>query len=890
MLVGRASECRRIDRLLADVRMGNGGALAVRGEPGIGKTSLLQYAIELAEEMRVLRVRASEAEATVPFVALVDLLGPVLGDLELLPDRQAAALRSALAVGPALPADRLAVLVGVFNLMCAAAEAEPLLVVVDDAHWLDPASREAIEFAARRAPAERFALLVATREPVDDGLPEVVLGPLSDEQSVELLRSVGAEETGFESALRSGAGNPLALLELATAPSGAGAGRLEDTYARMAAGLPEDCRVALLLLAAAGPGDPIVLGRAMAARGTTQAAFEPAEQAGLVTIGDGMTDFRHPLIRSAVYGSAAPSSRRDAHAALALGCVEPELETERIAHAAAAATEPDDELAEAVERLADDLRLRGGASAAIEWYERAAALSGDRAARTRRLVAAAEVAHAGGRDDIARRVLDHLDRDSAGSLQVRSDLLRGRIEARSGSTAAAADRLLESAARIGSGGVQLLVEAVDPLIRAGRPVEALAAAESAVAVTAEDDVIGLEARIARSASLVFLGRAAEAVAGIDEAAEACERAPQLWSDLQLRAYLGMALGFAGRTERAMVVLTSLIDECEHAAIGSLTYPLISRAWVRRLVGQWDGAQADALRAVRVARTLGRESDECWGLSLLSWIGAARGRLDEELLSRQAELADRLELPYQQLVVDAARGLHALAGGSPEVAADLLGAALEAKRRCGFADLTTHPAVGADLVEALVRCGRLGDASTLASALLAEADLAATDAPRSLALRAAALVEEDWRARFDDALDLGEHADPFGSARTQLAYGGALLRAGARVEARAMLDRAREQFERLGAAEWEEQTLTVLARSGKVLRRDPSRRDELTPAELQVASLVTEGKTNREIAGSLWVSEKTVEAHLSRIYRKLGVRNRAGLAGLRSLEPGAAAGG
>ena len=285
-----------------------------------------------------------------------------------------------------------------------------------------------------------MALLLATRAPGDDGVPDLVLHPLTEDQSLELLKSAGADEAEFESVLRSGAGNPLALLELATSPSGAGAGRLEDTYARMAAAMPEDCRVALLLLAAAGPGDPVVLARAMAARGTTPEAFEPAEQAGLVTIGDGKTDFRHPLIRSAVYSSAPPPSRRSAHAALALACVEPELETERVAHAAAAATEPDDELADAVEHLAEDMRMRGGASAAIEWYERAAALSGDRAVRTRRLVAAAEVAHAGGRDDIARRVLERVD--PAGSERVRVALLGGRIEARSGSTAAAGERLL----------------------------------------------------------------------------------------------------------------------------------------------------------------------------------------------------------------------------------------------------------------------------------------------------------------------------------------------------------------------------------------------------------------------------------------------------------------
>jgi DNA-binding CsgD family transcriptional regulator len=350
------------------------------------------------------------------------------------------------------------------------------------------------------------------------------------------------------------------------------------------------------------------------------------------------------------------------------------------------------------------------------------------------------------------------------------------------------------------------------------------------------------------------------------------------ADLQLRAYLGMTLAFAERVERATGVLDGLIDECEHSAPGALTYPLVSRAWLRRLCGAWPGAQADAQRAVRIAAQLGRTGDECWGLSILTWILAAQGRPDDELLGRQRRLADELDLPYQAMCVHACHGLHALATGAADDAARELHAALATKRSCGIADATTQPVIGADLVEALVRCGRPEDAAAEAEALRDGAARAGRGSALALAERAQALVAADPAAHFAQASALHTGApDRFARARTALAWGDALRRAGQRVESRELLAGARTEFELLGAAGWEEQAASGLARSGQTLRRGPAGRDELTPAEIEVAGLVAEGKTNRETAGALWMSEKTVEAHLSRIYRKLGVRNRAELA-------------
>jgi DNA-binding CsgD family transcriptional regulator len=893
MLVGRVEECASVDRLLDDARDGRGGAVMVCGEPGIGKTALLEYAAERAEDMRVVRTCGVHTETAVPFAGLVDLLTPLADCLPALPVRQAEALQSALAMGPPRPADRLAVLVGAFNLLCAGAAERPLLSLVDDAHWLDAASSEAIGFAVRRIGADRVALLIATRSTGLPGIPSVRPRPLTPGQSRDLLERRGLQPVGVDAAVRAAAGNPLALVELATFEDGRfepGRSTLEEAYAGIVQTLPESCRDALLLLATCRSDRPTVIGRALAAHGLTEAALAAAERNDLVRVGPGSIRFRHPLIGSAVYASATAPDRRRAHAALAAACVEPELEWECVAHRAAAAIEPDEDLADAVERFASDVRVRGGTIATAEWYQRAGALSVDPAGRRRRLLAAAEAAQVSGRAEAAHAILDEVERESHAPRDIsRIELLRGRIESRANSTLAASARLLRTARRLEDidvrAAAELFIESVDPSIRAGRPHQALEAAERALDLVPTGDPLALNARIARAASLVFLGDAATAEAEINDVADEAARTPAIAGDIQLRAYLGMTLAFAEHLERASATLNEVIEECEQSAPGALTYPLISRAWVRRILGAWEGAQADGQRAVRLARQLGRANDECWGLSILTWISAAQGRLDDAMLAHQYELSAELELPYQRLCVHACRGIHALSAGVADDAATELTAALAIKREYNIADATTQPVIGADLVEALVRCGRTAEATLEAAALHDAARRARRDSALALAERATALVTEDGSDHFTRASELhAGTADPFARARTALAWGDALRRRGQRSESRRMLETARAEFRRLGATPWEEQTISALARSGKVLRRETARRDELTPAELEVASLVAEGKMNKEIAGALWISEKTVEAHLSRIFRKLDVRNRAELAGRRPHPP------
>lgn len=328
MLAGRAEECARISLLLDEARDGRGGALVVHGEPGIGKTSLLEHAADQAGGMRIVRARGVETETSLPFAGLVDLLTPLTEYLPELSERQADAVRGALAIGPTREADRLAVLAGGFNLLCAAAAASPLVVLVDDAHWLDPASSEAITFAARRIGADRIAVLMATREDGHDGLPAVRLHPLTPGESRDVLERRGLNPKVLDGAVRGAEGNPLALLELARSQDGRfepGHSTLEQAYARMAATLPEDCRSALVLLAATRSNSPVVIGRALADQGLTDAAFAPAERNGMVTVDLGRIGFRHPLIRSGVYTSATPADRRLAHESLAAACVELEL-------------------------------------------------------------------------------------------------------------------------------------------------------------------------------------------------------------------------------------------------------------------------------------------------------------------------------------------------------------------------------------------------------------------------------------------------------------------------------------------------------------------------------------------------------------------------------------
>ena len=893
MLLGRENELERAGRLLLAARDGESGALLIAGDPGIGKTSLLDEVAAMAGGMRVLRAGGFESESELPFAGLIDLLRPLEPHLEGLRDAQRSALESALGLGPAAGVDPLAVFVAVLELLSAAADECPLLLLVDDLQWLDRPSAAALAFLCHHLNAEAVALVIGTRDaerPVIDGVELIRLQRLGDDAAAELARGAGASGAGVAERLAElSAGNPLALIQLCGELSGdqltgadpliepfPAAGWAEQAFGRRIAALDAGSRHALLVAAAAGTEEMLLVARALAVEGLEPQALEAAERAGLVEISPLRLEFRHPLVRSAAYHLASHGDRRAAHAALAAALIEDGRSDERAWHLAAAAVEPDDAVAAMMEDAAGRAAARGGYATAARALERAASLAPEPADQARLLVQGAGAAQRVGGVAAALELLDRAAPLSASpETTAHGELLRGRIEARTGSTSRAYELMVAAAEQlegIDPGAAALaLVESVDPCIRSGRPAAALETARRAAAIAARvEGPAALYAEIATAAALVFTGRAGEgsrlAIAAADSVLAAAS------DDLQLRAYLGMTLAFAEEWPQARQVLADLVADCQRWAPAMLPYPLVSLGWLERGAGDWAAAVTNLEIAIQRAAETGRANDEAWGLSILGWIRAAQGR--EQHLDRLGALNDSLDLPYQTLVVDAARGVLAL--GQPDGAAAIgpLRAALERKRRHGYCDASTHPAVAPDLVEALVRSGQRDEAVGILAPFEAEAER--PWARGQLARAEALLAEDDDRADelFAAAGDLhAEAGDRFGAARSRLCRGERLRRSGRRKASRSELEAAAETFEELAAAPWLERCRQQVTRSAPRLRSAAADRDELTPAEHQVAGLVCQGLGNRAIGQRLFMSEKTVEAHLTRIYRKLAVSSR-----------------
>jgi DNA-binding NarL/FixJ family response regulator len=898
MLLGRAAELRRLGALLDSARAGDSAVAVVSGEAGIGKTALIDAVVGGAEGMTVLRARGFDSESELAFSGLAELLRPVEGHLGSLRDVQRQALESALALGPPSAGDPLIVFVATLNLLAAAADERPVLAAVDDAHWLDRPSAQALTYLGHHLHAEGVALLVGMRPGPgafdQGGFDELPLGPLDAVAAEELARSTSAGDGAAARLVALTGGNPLALIELAGTltdedeagdPAG-GPLPVSDwarhVFGRRLAELPDHTLRALLVAAAAGTADLLTVGRALAADGLEVHALEPAESADLVTLTPGRIEFRHPLLRSAAYHLAPAPDRRSAHQAVAAALVEDDRSDERAWHLAAAAVEPDALIAAEMERAARSAAQRGGYATAVRALRRAAVLAPDREDRGRLLIDAAEAAQRVGAMTAALGLLDEADTlQPDDARRARAELLRGRIEARTGSTARAYELMVSAAMRLeradhAAAAALALVESIDPCIRAGRPADALATAEQASRVAEGlDGAAPLYAQLGIAAASVFTGRVEEAARLVLGAADAAAASADMAHDLQLRAYLGMTLAFAEEWERARSVLTGLVADCERLAPAMLPYPLVALGWLQRGTGEWGPAVTNLELAIRYSAESGRDNDECWAHSVLAWICAAQGRAAEahHHIDRQLELDRQLGLPYQVITTDAARGMLELGEGDADAAIPHLQRALERKVEHGFSDAATHPAVTPELVEALVRAGRGEEAPELVERF--EVD-AARPSGRALALRCRALLADDRDAQrlFEEAIDLHAAAgDPFAQARSRLLLGERLRRTGLRRPAREHLDAAATTFQELGADPWAQRAGAEQGRSARRLRPSDEARDELTPSEHQVASLVVQGLSNRDIAQRMFLSVKSVEAHLTRIYRKLDVRSR-----------------
>jgi DNA-binding CsgD family transcriptional regulator len=910
VLVGRSTERARIDALLDTARAGSGGALVVRGEPGVGKTALLGFARGRAGGMRVIEAQGVEAEAELPFAGLSQLLAPVLDRAGRLPEQQRRALAGALGLGAERPRERFAAYVATLSLVAEVADDDPVLALVDDLHWVDAASVEALGFVARRIGEEPIALLIAERdgEPGGPALPHVdavKLDGLDAGAAAALVAAIAAEPVAdaiVDELRRQTAGNPLALVELAgilsTAQLAGGeplpeplpAGpALERTFGARMTALPEDTQRALLIAAAHDSGGLPPLITALRSRGLELAALERAEAEGHVTVADDGLAFRHPLLRSAAYYRAAPAARRDAHAALAAAFEEfPRERARRTWHLAAATLEPSEDVAAELDAVAGDALARGAPSAAGRAFEAAARLTDAGEGRAQRLLAAARAHHLAGASDRALRLLDDALAASDDPL-VRADVQRLRAQAQALRIAPRTIRaaLIDEAARVEphdpARASAMLLDAAFASVMLGDPREALRLSEQAwPAAEAAGGALRLAAALVLGSSRILRGDSAGGESLQREALARCDLSePSLSGSFVAPA--GMTEVWLGRYEEARRLLAAGVRGIrEGGALPALPHATLALAYASFHLGHWAAAAAHADESLQVATELGLDSFLVQPAVLLGLIAGLQGRFAEArtLLHDALERSDRYGVESTRTTGGWARGHVELAAADYEAAV----AVLEPTGRFSLDRGLEEPGVAMwaqDLGEAYIRTGRLDEAGATLAILARQA------AQTGRALAHAGVERCHGLMAGDDAVDthferaLAWHDGvrcPYERARTELCFGERLRRAGRRSEARAPLRRALEAFELLGAEPWAERARRELRSTGeRVRRRTPDTRDQLTPQELRVALLVVDGATNREAAATLFVTPKTIETHLNNAYRKLGIRSRVELA-------------
>jgi DNA-binding CsgD family transcriptional regulator len=899
VLLGRELECAAIGRLLDEARDGASGGLLLRGEPGIGKTALVGYAVERATGMLVVRAQGVQSETEVAFGGLLEVTRPLLARIDELPDRQAAALRAALALDIGPPPDRLTVGAATLTLLAAAAEETPLLVALDDAQWLDAESAEALGFAVRRLHAERVAVVVATRvgegrEFDPAGLDAIDLFGLSHEAAGELLAVSGVE--GDDAVARFHAatgGNPLALLELprwlgGVDPAATGAvnepvrvgEELEAAFAARAEALGASAREALLVLAASSTEDAAAIAAGVAAAGLSTDQLGSAEDAGLIRITMATIRFRHPLVRSALYHAATPSARRAAHSALAVALDGRDPEAAAW-HRAAAATGPDAGAADALEEIGDRSTDRGASAAASAAYEASARLSAGESERLRRLSLAGRQAWLAGQIARARGLVDEATAacDDDG---LRAELLylRGEIEQFTGQPAVAQRMLLEAAG---------LAAPRDPTRAALMLGEAADACLHLDDHAYDETITAFEALVLPAGGLGEFRRhiassQRDSHFGLDEYAAHARSAVRIVERESIELRSAVDLIWAGRAHwilgdygACVRFGEAAVASARESAPGLLPEALRLVATGSRGMGRWNAASTAASEGIELARALGQGMIHCALAALLAAIAAARGQAAachghaEEAIG----LADELRLGVYRLRAERALALLALGTGRLDDAIDALTRIDRAVADSGNHEFFISPAP--DLIEALARADRADDAQPILRGL--EALASPEPGERAIAGRCRALLDGDgFDAIFEHSIaDHAEWDNPFERARTELCFGERLRRARRRREAREQLRSAVATFELLAAEPWAARAATELRATGEtVRRRDRTADEELTPQELQIALHAAEGESNREIGAALFLSPRTVEFHLTRVYRKLSVHSRAEL--------------
>jgi DNA-binding CsgD family transcriptional regulator len=899
MLRGRKAECAALDELLAATKAGQSQVLVVAGEAGVGKTALLDYLEGCASGCRVVRGAAIESEMELAFAGLHQLCAPMLGRLSHIPAPQRGALSTAFGLSAGVPPDRFLVALAVLSLLTEASEEVPLICVVDDAHWLDTVSAQTLAFVARRLLAERVALVLGVRTETDhefDGLRTLVVDRLDRIDARDLLDSVLTVPLDQQVRARMVAetrGNPLALLELArdlTPTKLAGgfgvpetmplAGRIEEEFAGRLSSLPSSSRTLLLTAAAEPTGDAILLWQALERLGIRREAASHPQAAGFLEVG-AQVRFSHPLARSAVYRSASASERARVHQALA-DATDPEVDPDRRAwHRAAAASDPDEDIAAELERSASRAQARGGLAAAAAFLQRAVALTDDPARRAGRALAAATANLQAGDFEAALQLLVEAETASLDEFQrARAGVLRGQIAFASG---------------FGSDGPPLLLEAAKRLEQ-------------------------LDAGLARDAYLdawgaaLFAGRSASA-GNLLEVSQAARLAPapaeERASDLLLN---GLATLITDGRDVAAPLLRRATTAFASEQISS--EESFRWGWLATLPAEvlWDDESWHAINVRQVERArevgaLARLPIALTALAILeSWWGdfaSAAAAIEEA--DAVAEATKTRIAPFAALMLASCRGgdeasalidatIHALTaagqGGAIQyaqwVASILYNGLGRYEQALGMArqacddefDLFLSAWALPELIEASVKAGDAELAHDALERLSRTAATAGNDWALGIEARSRALLSEGEvaQAAYREAIDrLGRTRFQTELARAQLLFGEWLRREDRRAEAREQLRAAHQIFMTIGMDAFAERARDELFAIGeRVSGRHVGVHQQLTSQELQIARLARDGLSNPEIGAQLFLSHRTVEWHLHKVFAKLGVKSRRAL--------------
>jgi DNA-binding CsgD family transcriptional regulator len=896
-LLGRDAEFVLLDRVLDDARAGRGCVLVVRGEPGVGKSALLDYVAEQATGCRLARAAGVEYEAELPLAGLQQLLGAsVLQRSEQLPGPQRNAFRVAFGMQQGPAPDRFLVALATLGVLCDMAEQDTLVCLVDDAQWLDRASIQVLAFIGRRLGAERFALVFAVREPSAvqelDGLPELVVEGLGDHDARRLLAwavTGRLDEQVRDRIVAETRGNPLALLELprsltpAEMAGGFGfpdartlSGRVQQSFLRRIESLPEDARELLFVAAAEPVGDVTLLLRALDSLGIPADTIVPAENAGLIELGP-RVHFPHPFVRSAAYRAATPEVRRRGHAALA-DATDPESDPDRRAwHRAHATPAPDEAVADELERCASRAQARAGPEAAAAFLERAVELTPEIRRRGQRAISAAQakfdtgaLAAAEGLLAVAATCqLEELDRARVDRLKAHIAFARSRGGDTPVLLSAAAQRLEPVDPELAR---QTHLESLWAAVRSGRFATAqgvVDAAEAAIAPMrgrssrAVDLMLeGLTCRMGRgyTAALPLVAQALDAFQHEGLCEEnitwcwlACQLAMDVWDD--------------GACENIASGLSVVARE--RGALTVLPFALNYSAAHQLFAGRFDIAEQLVDEADRI--TAATSSVPIADFSVL--IAAWRGDSDKTHQLRAAIIPDATSRG-EGFAVEAAEWAAATLHIGKGEYADALAAAQRAYDPDG---LGFNVWVLPELIEAAARNGDRAVATSAFEQLAERSSLSSTEWARGIEARSRALLTEGQDAEdlYRDAIEqLGRSRVVVHHARAQLIYGEWLRRENRRADARGQLKAAHAAFDAMGAHAFAERAQRELLATGETVRkRTADTQYALTPQEAQIARLAYEGLTNPEIGHQLFLSHRTVEWHLRKVFTKLGIGSR-----------------